>query len=226
MFLTIRRFAALAVLIGSLTAPASAQTVAIPGLFNTGVDAAGTATLANGSQELHYTIIAGPPGFTSTAFVLNNQLSGTYFQSPNSKWIWQTAAGTPGSATFTFRLTFNLTGLNPATASISGDWGTDYNGFIQLNGGAESFALTGSNTANFSTSHAFSFNSGFVAGINTLDFVVTDTGQPGAAGGVCASNWRPARSACPARGRTDLLARADLPPRARLDPHAHGHGPL
>jgi hypothetical protein len=175
---TVRRFAALAVLVGSLIAPVSAQSVAIPGLFNTGVDAAGTATLANGSQELHYTIIAGPPGFTPTAFVLSNQLVGTYFQSPNSKWIWQTAGGTPGSTTFTFRLTFNLTGLNPATARLAGAWGTDNSGFIQLNGGAQSFALTGNVAGNLNVPHPFSFNTGFVSGVNTLDFVVTDGGAP------------------------------------------------
>lgn len=55
---------------------------------------------------------------------------------------------------------------------------------ILLNGstpiGTGTLALFDSNTANFRSFSSFTITGGFVAGVNTLDFVVTDTGNPGA----------------------------------------------
>jgi VPDSG-CTERM motif len=151
-------------------------------LFNTGVDSGGT-PLPGGSIDPHWSIVAGPS--TGAAFVLNNPLVGIYAQSSVSSWIWVNANGfgDVNGANYTFRLTFDLTGFNPASASLSGSWGVDNNGSIMLNGsaaiGTGALSLTGGNTGNFNIFHDFSITGGFVAGINTLDFVAENDGGPG-----------------------------------------------
>jgi hypothetical protein len=155
-------------------------------LFNTGVSATGT-LLPGGSSDPHWTIISGP-GITTpqSGVVVNNQEVGVYAQSPNSQWIWVNASGNGAiNSPFDFRLTFNLTGLDPRTANITGSWGVDNSGQILLNGlatgiGSGELSLPGTVTNNFAVLHNFTLNNGFVAGINTLDIIATDTGNPGA----------------------------------------------
>jgi hypothetical protein len=151
-------------------------------LFNTGVNSSGV-PLPLGSNDAHWSIISGP-GITSPApaVVVNNQ---SYAQNSNSAWIWVNASGNAGvNSPYTIRETFNLTGENPNTAMISGTWGADNNGMILLNGstpsGTGTLALSDSDLSNFGSFHSFTITGGFVAGVNTLDFVVTDTGNPGA----------------------------------------------
>jgi hypothetical protein len=155
-------------------------------LFNTGVNSSGV-PLAGGSDDSHWTIISGP-GITSpaSAVVVNNQSPyGLYAQNPHSTWIWVNASGNAGiNSPYTIEETFNLTGETPNTAVISGSWGADNNGMILLNGtqakGTGTLALFDTNNNNFGSFHSFTITGGFVAGVNTLDFVVTDTGNPGA----------------------------------------------
>ena len=155
-------------------------------LFNTGVDSSGV-PLPGGSNDPHWTIISGP-GITSPApaVVVNNQSPfGLYAQNPNSKWIWVNASGDGGiNSPYAIQETFNLTGEKLNTAMISGSWGVDNTGMILLNGstplGTGTLALLGNTNNNFESFHSFTITGGFVAGVNTLDFVVTDTGNPGA----------------------------------------------
>jgi hypothetical protein len=155
-------------------------------LFNTGVDASGV-PLAGDSDDPHWTIISGP-GITSPApaIVVSNQSPfGLYAQNSNSRWIWVNASGDAGTnSPYTIRETFALTGENPNTAMISGSWGVDNTGMILLNGstpvGTGSLALLGNTNNNFESFHGFTITGGFVAGVNTLDFVVTDAANPGA----------------------------------------------
>jgi hypothetical protein len=109
-----------------------------------------------------------------------------YAVSADSRWIWANADGSGmiGSP-YTFRLTFDLTGLNASTATISGAWGVDNEGVIRLNGAAPTGtgALTLTNfddLGNFDVLNRFSITGGFVAGVNTLDFLATDNDNPGA----------------------------------------------
>lgn len=155
----------------AVQAPASAAV--ITGLFNTGTDANNLALAGgNGVIDPHYTILSS----TSAGFA--GQQAVTYFngayvpEDANSRWISLSASGSPGSNTTVYRLTFDLTGLNASTASITGRAGTDNAGFVSLNGGPGS-AING-----FQALVNFSFNSGFVAGVNTLDFSVSDFGAP------------------------------------------------
>ena len=164
--------AALTVVMGLASAPSHA--VAITGLFNTGADALNLAlTGGNGVVDMHYQILSSTsPGYAGNQAV-------TYFNAAyaandaNSRWISLSANGNPGSNTTVYRTTFDLTGFDPLTALITGNWGTDNAGSIFLNGVDSGLSSTG-----FGSLLGFSLNSGFVAGVNTLDFEVRDFGQP------------------------------------------------
>jgi hypothetical protein len=77
--------------------------------------------------------------------------------------------------TYDHRITFSLADFNAASASITGQWAADDTGTdILVNG-----VSTGDTTmATYRGFTAFSLTSGFVDGVNTLDFIVDDTGGP------------------------------------------------
>jgi len=88
---------------------------------------------------------------------------------------------------YDFRLTFDLTGLDPSTAHITGSWGVDNYGQIELNGstvgigsGALNLPNINGGQGNFNVFHSFALTNGFVAGINSIDILATDQGNPGA----------------------------------------------
>jgi hypothetical protein len=161
---------------------ASAQTTQIT-LFNTGVDSSSVPLTPLGSVDPHWSIVPPSPGYTTpaSAFTLSSP-NGAYVQSASSEWIWLNSAGhTPVNAfspNYYFRQTFFLPpGSNLATAFITGSWGVDNGGVIQLNGVSATgvgTALTGGLTGNFTQFHTFTINSGFVLGLNTLDFKVNN----------------------------------------------------
>ena len=141
----------------------------ISDLFPTGVDSSGT-PLGDGVSDPHYFILET----TSSGVVINeNKIHNAWVShSSNSNWIWQEATGEPVKVTRTFRTTFDLTGLDPNTASISGKWAVDNQGLdILVNG-----ISTGQTNFGFEELTTFNINSGFVDGLNTLDFVARDVG--------------------------------------------------
>jgi hypothetical protein len=153
-------------------------------VFNTGVDSSGS-LLPLGAIDPNWTIISGP-GITSPApaYVLTNQrnLDGTYYATKDSQWIWASANGVAGTnSPYTFQLQFDLTNFNPNTVVISGSWGVDNLGSIELNGapaiGTGALSLT--NSDNFVSPNAFTITAGFHSGINTLDIQATDLGVVG-----------------------------------------------
>ena len=165
-----RTLLALTVLAVGTAAPLAAQSVAISGLYNTGVNNAGT-PLAIGSNDAHYTIGGAP---TQVINITTGCKHSAWVTPTAACWIWQSANGNPGGVTRDLRLTFDLTGLDASTAQISGFWATDNQGNdILING-----MSTGSFSPSFSALTAFSINSGFVSGVNTLDFRVQDFGAP------------------------------------------------
>ena len=157
-----------------------ANAVAITTLFNTGVNSSGT-VLADGTVgDPHYTLTSVPSGPTD----IRIKTSASGF--PVGPWLGDDTASTwigPNSGasldgpagSYTYRTTFDLTGLDPATASISGQWSTDDSGpSILLNG-----VLTPNLPAGgFSSFFPFSITSGFSTGVNTLDFAVVNGGGP------------------------------------------------
>ena len=167
-----------------LLGPAGRATAGTIPFFSTGVDSSGT-PLAGGSLDPHWMVTAGP-GITSSApaFVLTNPV-GFYAMSPSSSWIWVNADGSGGiGSPYSFEMTFNLTGSQASTAFLSGMWGVDNNGSVDLNGSAATgtgeLSLSGGTENNFALFHRFTITGGFVAGVNTLDFLAEDDFNPGA----------------------------------------------
>jgi hypothetical protein len=79
---------------------------------------------------------------------------------------------------WTYQTTFSLTGMLPATASITGRWLTDNTGInIYLNGTIMALT-TPANDFTLWTSFSLPVGSNFVAGLNTLDFVSSNTSGP------------------------------------------------
>lgn len=168
-----------AILLASVTG-SKLHAAAIPGLFNTGLGTNGV-ILANNAVDPHYTLVVsadtnfpGPevrtllPGFPVPPWVA---------EGPDSRWIAprgnQGTGNAPGD--YTYRTTFNLTGFDPAKAKIIGKWSTDNAGSdILINGESLGFL----NTAQFGGFTDFTIESGFVAGTNTIDFIVNNA-EPG-----------------------------------------------
>src|SRR5437867_2551555 len=153
----------------------------IPGLFNTGVDDSGALPGTN-RVDPHYLMTASPdPDFPGpNAFTLSPgyPVGPWIAEGPNSRWIAPQADQSSGNAggLYTYQTTFDLTGLDPASARITGQLATD-NGLatVRLNG----TDLTGITSAGFTafTSFAIPLGSPFVAGTNTLEFDVSNAGN-------------------------------------------------
>ena len=153
--------------IALLALPSNAAIISY--LFPTGVDSSG-APLGDGVSDPNYYILETE----SSGVVMNeNNIPASWVShSSNSNWIWEKATGKPTHVTRTFRTTFDLTGLDPNTASISGKWAVDNQGLdILVNG-----ISTGQTNFGFGELTTFNINSGFVDGLNTLDFVAKDLG--------------------------------------------------
>jgi hypothetical protein len=141
-------------------APLSAQSSPIPELVNTG-------RLQSAGQSVQNWVIleTGAAGVVvSPSYALANTAA--------SKWIWQQSNGLPIGVTRTFRTTFTLTPAQVASARIAGRWATDdFGDDILVNG-----VSTGQTSTGFATWSDFEIANGFVAGLNTIDFVVRDVG--------------------------------------------------
>ena len=158
------------------------QAAPISSLFNTGVDGSGLSLPDGTIGDPHY-ILASVPGGTTDIRVRTSAggfpIPPYFGDSPTSAWIGPdntpSILGPPGI--YRFRTAFSLTGFDASTASILGGWSTDTSGLdIFLNGISLGFtAPILSSLLGFS---AFSIGSGFVAGLNTLDFFVLNLGGP------------------------------------------------
>jgi hypothetical protein len=162
---------------GEVTSAAARLTVAVPGVFGTGLNDNGE-LLAAGEIDPHYTITTSPdvdfPG--PDAGVVNDAWpvqSGVWvLHGPDSKWIApqgdQSVGNAPGD--YVYRTTFNLTGYDPATIQLIGAWAVDNTGTdILVNG-----TSTGITSGGFASLTPFTISSGLVAGTNVLQFLVTN----------------------------------------------------
>src|SRR5688572_20061497 len=177
----------------------------IPGLFNTGLDA-NRLLLPAGAVDPHYTLIqsadAAFPG-PLTRVVNEGFPIGTWLvNGPSSKWIApQAPQGTgnqPGD--YTYRTTFDLTGLEPATAVITGRWSSDNAAVDILINGTRTGITYDGNFVVFSAN--WTISSGFVEGTNTLDFVINNAG----------TTINPTGFRAELSGTADLLAPPGTPP--------------
>jgi len=87
------------------------------------------------------------------------------------------AAGGSSAGDYVFHTTFDLTGFNPASANISGQCMVDNLATnVSLNG--TTVLTQGTICSSYTNFHAWNILTGFVSGVNTLDFTVHDDGAP------------------------------------------------
>jgi len=158
-----------------LNVPSRGDTLPV---FGTGVDGSNN-LLPGGINDPHYTV-SGPG--TSDNFI-----PAVVYSSPNgfpqwvpddahSGWIgWVDNAFPDHYGTYNYRTTFDLTGHDPSTAVLTGQWAADQFGSILLNGHSTGVSVPDGNwnSAVDPNLTSFTINSGFVSGINTLDFIVS-----------------------------------------------------
>jgi hypothetical protein len=141
--------------------------VSIPGLYNTDASLA-----ADGATDAHWTVNGGP------AIVYNNP---AYLTDAHARFIAAQAGGGYTLNPNSYDLTFDLTGLIPSTASLSGSYAGDNWADVYLNGNLIAQQPHETIYPNFQSLSTFSISGAdFVNGVNTLEFVVEDTGAPSA----------------------------------------------
>lgn len=158
---------------------AGSSLVSIPGLFNTGVNNNGTLAVP-GTNDQHWALIqSAAHSFPGPASPILNPLPGNYSSNgPNSQWIGVKASGSVPDGTYKWRLSFNLTGLNAATAIINGVWASDnQTTAVLLNGVTTGYKL-GDGTEHKQPAAKFQLNGPFLSGVNTLDFVISNNNGP------------------------------------------------
>ncbi|HEY5913299.1 MAG TPA: immunoglobulin domain-containing protein [Verrucomicrobiae bacterium] len=152
----------------------------IPTLRNTGIDDAG-ATLPAAAVDPFWTLLVNPDGGSTNVYVGNDGWpiqAGTWMvNSATSKWVGSRAevgnAAIP-SGTYLYRTTFDLTGRDTNTVTITGRWATDDSGTaVYLNGTTISVPLAGGFGA-WTTFTISTATASFLGGTNTLDFGVNN----------------------------------------------------
>jgi len=137
-------------------------------VFNTGVDAYGR-LLKPGDPDPHWKITTSSDGSFSAPGYAVTTLSRLDWVSngPNSNWVSITASKRHAGGVYVYETTFDLSGLNPFTAAIVGQFSVDNEVTAVLINGVAS-GIVGSAYEKFIP---FSINRGFIAGVNTLEFV-------------------------------------------------------
>ena len=146
-------------------------------VHNTGVDSSDV-LVSPGAPGAFWTLLSAPSGATEAA----GSSSFRYFNfayapdSSTSAWVSPGASGNASvSGLYVYQLLVDLTGIDPATVVITGQFATDNDGFIRVNGGA-SAATQG--FSGFGSLTSFTLSSGFVAGINSIEVGVNNGGNP------------------------------------------------
>jgi len=145
-------------------------------IFGTGLNAAG-APAPSYSLDLHWTVDGSPAVVGDAATVPGNYHPNT----ANSHWITKGIADLTSfkdATQFIFETTFDLTGLDPSTAVLSGNYDVDNTGVILLNGVSTGYSCLLIDQICFQPFNPFTINSGFVSGINTLTVVLNNAGGP------------------------------------------------
>jgi len=145
----------------------------INGLYNTGVGADGQ-KLEDGELDKHYILTERPAGVLPGTFAFSDATPGLWTPAlGQSAWVGpKNGNKNVAEGIYTYSLTFNLGGLIPSTAKISGQWATD---------NASQLFLNGDDTGNFirvpgflSLSDFAIDSNYFIAGLNTLEFRVNN----------------------------------------------------
>jgi len=175
------RLASLAIVTGALALlGGQAEAGVISGLFSTGVDNAGN-TMSGGTVDTHYVVTSDQNGVAGGTFVVPfDQLPSVWVPAspvgtPTSEWI-SGPTGPPlnqnqANGPINYETTFTVTGPAAGT-TFSGMRTADDEVRVMLNG-----AIVADFTPNhgYGSFFAFTVNSGFVTGLNTLDYLVENT---------------------------------------------------
>ncbi len=146
-------------------------TVAIPGLYNTGVNNAGE-PLPNGSFDFHYNLegvgapyaVTSAIGFPIPPWLGDNGLS---------RWVAPEANTDAAPNPYFYRTFFDMRGLDLATAQITGRWAADDQGLgIHIN----NFSIPQPTIAGFGEFTPFQITTGFLPDSNSLTFIVSNGG--------------------------------------------------
>lgn len=155
----------------------SGQAMAVPSIWNTGVDGSGNA-LAPGVVDTHYALIT--PGGAAPAIATNpNPLWVVAADPTKSSWIAPSLSSTTDPVgVYTYTLTFNID-LDeiPTELSLGGQWASDNPSEIFFNGVSTGFTRSEPDT--FITLADFEITTGFQLGANTLVFEVENTATVG-----------------------------------------------
>jgi hypothetical protein len=169
---------------GSVTSAVAHLTVyePIPDLYNTGVDN-NHVGLADDSTDPHYQLILNPDTGSTNAIVEDS----TVYPISTATWMVDTATsrwigpefntGSSAGGNYVYRTVIDLTGRDPSTLIINGQWASDNTGTdIQVNGHSTGNpqCLT---FASFTAFNIYGTNGLFVAGTNNIDFLVNNAGQ-------------------------------------------------
>lgn len=159
-----------------LSAPLNASFVAIPNLYNTGVEPPGV-LLGNSGSVNAYTLVSKPASSTASLIAITS--AGGFPIGPwigdnsTSRWIRPNNPNdNDPSGNYVFRTTFDLTGFQSSTASITGRFATDNSGRILLNG--TDIGAASSGFASWTNFSILSSSNLFVSGLNTLEFLVNN----------------------------------------------------
>jgi hypothetical protein len=127
-----------------------------------------------GSADIHYTMTGPVSGAVALAGhpVWAAAPAGTHWIGPAGGDLNNVAPGT-----YAYALDFDLTAMDVGTASISGSWASDNGGEIFLNGVSTGITRASVVSApwEFQSLAAFTISSGFVTGMNTLEFRIDNT---------------------------------------------------
>jgi cyanobactin cluster PatC/TenC/TruC protein len=158
------------------TAAGPPQTAVNLRLFNSGLLDDGSPA-PGGAADPHFTLISGPAGAKGTKAVAASSLARGY--APNtasSFWIGldkNLSTGHPAGK-YDYQTTVDLTGMDPATASITGKVAADDSVTILLNGVKKATIPSPA----YGVLVPFTISGDFVPGINKLDFFVENGGGP------------------------------------------------
>jgi uncharacterized protein (TIGR03437 family) len=216
-----------AVIAGSATIPIA--------IFGTGYVAGGPGLAAVGAVDGNFNLISCPAGACVSngnggyrAFVT---LTGQY---PFPFWVADTSSGQwigPASGgnevtidapgLYVYREKFDLSGFNLATVALNGFFAIDDTwNYMQLNG-----VTVGPTSASMSSLTPFSLTSGFVPGINTIDFFVTN-GPTGGAQNPTGLMVELSGSGTPNGGTAPTNCNYSLAPASQVLPAAAGTGTI
>jgi hypothetical protein len=159
----------------------------IESLFSTGLDAFGGA-LVGGSPDPHYSLVSAPQG-TQALAILNH--SAWAANEASSGWIGVADPGTTNVAVgdYRFRTSFDLTGFDPSSAEVNMTIFVDNRvSDVLLNGVSTGISLiypgVGDQTFTPGGSKHFQLSSGFIPGLNTIEFVLNNEGTDVNPGGL------------------------------------------